>query len=348
MRKFLLISFLLIVLLAGYFAYNFFRPAVYKGDTDGQYLYIRTGDDMASLRKNLDDQHYIHGGGFNLVSNILGFKKPRPGRYKITNGMSIFRLVRMLRNGAQSPVRMVIIRERTRETFAGKFGKGKKFDTEFDSLQMIRFLNNPDSLLKYDLDTNTVMAVIMPLTYETNWNSSPSRVFKQFHTAYKTFWNKDRMRKCTEIGYDPIQVTTIASIVDEETNLKEDKYKIASTYLNRLRIGMKLQADPTVKYALKDFGLRRILHKHLEVNSPYNTYLNSGLPPGPICTPSPESIDAVLDAPATDYLYFVASDRFDGSSVFSSNLDDHQKLARQYQKALDVRFDSINKARSIK
>lgn len=348
MRRFFLFSLILVLLIAATLGYYFLRPAVYKGDSDGQYLYIPTGSHMAGLKANLNTQHYIKGGGFELVSQILGFSKPRPGRYKISNGMNLFRFVRMLKNGSQSPVKMVIIKERTKELFAGRFGKGKRYDAEFDSLQMIQFLNNPDSLRKYDLDSNTVMAAIIPLTYETKWNSSPSRVFKQFYTAYKVFWNNDRLNKCREIGYDPLQVTTIASIVDEESNLKEDKYKIASTYLNRLRVGMRLQADPTVKFALKDFGLRRILHKHLEVNSPYNTYQNTGIPPGPICTPSAESIDAVLNAPVTDYLYFVASDRFDGSSVFTSNLEDHQKFARLYQKALDHRFDSISKARTIK
>ncbi len=348
MKKFFLFSFLILLFAAGFFAYSFFRPAVHKGDIDGQYLYIHTGEDMAGLNQDLYDQHYIHGGGFELVSRILRFKKPRPGRYKITDGMSLFQFVRMLKNGRQTPVRIVIIKERTKEIFAGRFGKGKKYDVEFDSLQMIQFLNNPDSLKKYDLDTNTVMAAIIPLTYETNWNSNPSRLFKQFHTAYKNFWNKDRMNKCEEIGYDPLQVTTIASIVDEETNLKEDKYKIASTYLNRLKIGMKLQADPTVKFALKDFSIRRVLQKYLEVNSPYNTYQHTGIPPGAICTPSAESIDAVLNAPVTDYIYFVASDQFDGSSIFTSNLNDHQKYARLYQKALTNRLDSISKARALK
>lgn len=348
MRKPILFAFLILLAIAAFFGYYFFQPAVHKGTIDGQYLYIQNGEDMNTLKARLHEQAYINGKGFDLVSGVMGFKRPRPGRYKITDGMSLFRLVRMLKSGRQSAVKMVIIKERTKELFAGRFGKGRKYDTEFDSLQMIHFLNNPDSLKNYDLDTNTVMGVVIPLTYEINWNTQPSKVFKQLYTAYTLFWNQERLRKCKELGFEPMQVTTIASIVEEETNLKEDKYKIASTYLNRLRIGMPLQADPTIKFALKDFGLRRILHKHLEVNSPYNSYRNKGLPPGPICTPSSESIDAVLDAPVTDYLYFVASDRFDGSSVFTSNLKDHQKFVRLYQKALDQRFDSIRKAKTGK
>jgi UPF0755 protein len=140
----------------------------------------------------------------------------------------------------------------------------------------------------------------------------------------------------------------MASIVEEETNKKEDKYKIASVYLNRIRLGMPLQADPTVKFATKDFGLKRILRTHLQIVSPYNTYLNKGLPPGPICTPSPETIDAVLNAPKTNYIYFVASSRFDGSSEFTTNYTDHLKVAREYQQELTRRMDSSKKANANK
>jgi UPF0755 protein len=145
-----------------------------------------------------------------------------------------------------------------------------------------------------------------------------------------------------------MQVITLASIVDEETLKKSDKGNIASTYLNRLRIGMPLQADPTVKFAMKDFALKRILSIHLKTVSPYNTYINKGLPPGPICTPVPETIDAVLDAPKTEYLFFVASHKFDGSSVFTTNLGDHVKYARLYQQELTRRMDSSRKANQSK
>jgi len=139
------------------------------------------------------------------------------------------------------------------------------------------------------------------------------------------------------------QVFTLASIIDEETNNEIDRPKIASVYINRLAKNMPLQADPTVKFGLKDFGLKRILYGHTQTPSPYNTYLNTGLPPGPICTPQAETIDAVLNAPKTDYLYFVANSTFDGTHVFTSDYDDHMKYARLYQAALTKLLDSANK-----
>ena len=138
------------------------------------------------------------------------------------------------------------------------------------------------------------------------------------------------------MGLSPSQVYILASIIEEESNKKDDKAKIASVYLNRIEKGMPLQADPTVKFALKDFELRRILRGHTQTVSPFNTYINKGLPPGPICTPSLESIESVLDAPKTEYLYFVANSNFDGTHVFTTNYDDHMKYAKLYQQELTI------------
>jgi UPF0755 protein len=240
---------------------------------------------------------------------------------------------------------VVVNKERTKELFSGKIGIGKRYDFQFDSIAMITYLNNNDSLKKFGVDTNTVTAIILPNTYEHKWNSSPEKLLQQFYTTYKKFWTDERIKKAEAIKLTPLQVITMASIVEEETNKKEDKFKIASTYLNRIKTGMKLQADPTVKFATKDFGLKRILKSHLAINSPYNTYQNTGLPPGPICTPQPETIDAVLNAPTSDYLYFVASHKFDGSSVFTSNYSDHLKYAKLYQDELTRRMDSAKKAK---
>jgi UPF0755 protein len=235
----------------------------------------------------------------------------------------------------------VITKLRTKESLASKVGN----QFECDSVQMISFLNNPDSLRPFGLDTNTVMAAAMPYTYPINWNTTPGKIFRQFYTAWESFWNEERKQKADSLRLSPVEVVTLASIVEEETLKKQDKYNIASVYLNRLKQGMPLQADPTVKFAMKNFGLKRILGVHLRTESPYNTYQNAGLPPGPICTPSIETIDAVLNAPQTDYLYFVASSSFDGTSVFTTNLTDHSKYARQYQQALTKRVDSLKKVK---
>jgi UPF0755 protein len=334
----------LLTITAGIFTFTLLKPAV--KNKQSAFFYIRDGEDITTVKKNLIKQQFITGKGFDLSVKLLRFRKVKPGRYFLQDGMSIYKMARLLRSGVQTPVKITVIKERTKEIFAGKFGK--KYDVNFDSLQMISFMSNNDTLRKYGADSNTVMAIILPYTYEVNWNSSPEKVFSQFYTAFKKFWNGDRKTKADSLNLSPFEVITIASIVEEETLKKADKGKIASTYLNRLRIGMKLQADPTVKFALKDFTIKRVTGTHLKKDSPYNTYMYAGLPPGPICTPSIESIDAVLTAPRTDYLYFVASSKFDGSSIFTTNFDDHLKYARLYQQELTRRMDSARKANEKK
>jgi UPF0755 protein len=196
-------------------------------------------------------------------------------------------------------------------------------------------LNNRDSLKIYGLDTNTVMTAIIPNTYSILWNTSAKNIFKKLYDEQEKFWNDERRRKATGLNLSPAQAYTLASIIEEETNMQEDKGKIASVYLNRLETGMKLGADPTVKFAMKDFGLKRIYFKHLQFQSPYNTYQHPGLPPGPICTPSSKTIDAVLNAPTTAYLYFVAKPDLNGYSNFAATYEEHMRFAKQYQQALD-------------
>lgn len=345
-KKVILAISAIILIVGGYAAFQLFKPAV--SNKENRYFYIQTGEDLATVKKNLASEKFISGKNFGIVCKLLRFKTVKPGRYRLSDGMSLFKLVRMLRGGAQSEVKVVIIKERTPEQFAGKFGRGKKFDSETDSLAMIRFLKDNEQLRPFGVDSNTVLSVVMPYTYAIKWNSAPEKIFRQFYTAYEKFWNAERKVKADSLHLSPLLVITLASIVEEETNKKEDKYNIASTYLNRVRIGMKLQADPTVKFALKNFALKRVTGVHLKTDSPYNTYMYAGIPPGPICTPGTESIEAVLNAPKTDYLFFVASHKFDGSSVFTTNLNDHIKYARLYQQELTRRMDSSAKAKQAK
>jgi UPF0755 protein len=331
-KKIILITIALILLIAGFFAWQLFGPAVSVKKEN--YLYIRTGSSYEEVQQELIKNDFIGGTTWlNLATKIVGYKKIKPGRYKLTNGMSMTSLVRLLKNGQQTPVTFVVTKIRTKEGLADKIGSA----FECDSLQMISFLNNRDSLVAYDLDSNTAMAVVMPLTYDIKWNTTPGKLFQQFYTAYKTFWTPERKVKAEKLGLTPTSVSALASIIDEETNKAVDRPKIASVYLNRINKGMPLQADPTLKFALKNFGLKRLLNEHKEVVSPFNTYMNKGLPPGPICTPQMETIDAVLDAPKTDYLYFVANSDFSGMHIFTSNYEDHMKYARLYQQELNKR-----------
>lgn len=321
-----------LVMLAFFFAWKFLGPAV--NTSQEQYLYIRTGSTFNDVKKELTEKKILRSSTwFSLASKIIGYKTIKPGRYKLNNSFSVTSLVRLLRNGQQTPVNFVITKIRTKETLASRIGSS----FECDSMQMISFLNNPDSLLPYGLDTNTVMAAALPLTYEIKWNTTPSRVFEHFYAAYKTFWNAERKQKADSLKLTPVQVSTLASIIDEETNQAVDRPNVASVYLNRIQKGMPLQADPTLKFALRSFALKRILNIHKEVVSPYNTYANKGLPPGPICTPQLETMDAVLNSPKTDYLYFVANSDFSGTHIFTTKYDDHMKYARLYQAELNKR-----------
>lgn len=330
MKKFILSLLLILLLAGGFFAWKFFGPSVKDGRND--YLYIKTGATMNDVRNELRDSGFLNTTTFfDLAARFIGYKQVKPGKYKMKKGMSIVNLIRMLNNGRQTPVNFVITKLRTRENLAYRIGRA--FET--DSAAMAAFLGNNDSLAAFGLDSNTVMAAAMPYTYTLKWNSRPGNIFREFHKAYSIFWNEERKARADSLGLTPTEVSTLASIIEEETNAPSDKPNIASVYLNRVAAGMPLQADPTLKFAIRDFSLKRILNIHKETVSAYNTYINKGLPPGPICTPSVESIEAVLDAPKTNYYYFVANSNFDGTHIFTTNYNEHLKFARLYQKELN-------------
>lgn len=335
-KKIFLYTAAAILFIVAFLAYKIFGPSVKA--TGNKYLFIKTGSGMSDLKKELVDKKFISTTiWFNQVSKLLKYKNVKPGRYKIPDGTSVFKLVRMLRSGSQTPVNLVITKLRTKEDLARRAGN----IFESDSLQLIQFLNNNDSLKQFGVDTTTVMALALPLTYSINWNSTAKKILQNLHTAWKEFWTAERKQKATDKGLTPLQVSILASIIDEETNKATDRPNIASVYLNRIKKGMPLQADPTVKFGMRDFGLKRILNVHLQTASPYNTYINTGLPPGPICTPQTETLDAVLNAPETEYLYFVANSKFDGTHIFTTNYTDHLKYAKIYQTALTIYLDSL-------
>ena len=331
MKRTVLIVFLILLLGALYSAWKVFGPTV--SAPENKYFYIRTGSNYADVKRSLTDQKILSGTFFfDLVAKRVKYNQNiKAGRYEIRNGSSIVNLIRMLKAGRQSPVRLVINKIRTKEDFAGKVAQ--QFET--DSTTVINFITNNDSLVKYKLDTNTVMTAIIPNSYLFWWNVSFTNMFKRLEDQKEKFWDGKRAQKAAALGLSPAQVYTMASIVEEETVKQEDKGLIASVYINRMKKGMKLEADPTVKYAMRNFGLKRILHGHLEYPSLYNTYQHTGLPPGPICTPSINTIDAVLDAPQTNYIFFVAKPDFNGYSNFAATYQEHLVFAKAYQRALD-------------
>lgn len=332
MKKIIRIFLLATLLAAGYFGWKFFGPAT-SFEGKNYYLLIKTGSTYQDVVSALEKDNVISSPGiFGIIANRFDYpQKVKAGRYDIKSGMNLINIVRMLKNGQQNPVNLVITKIRTKEDLAGMIGR--KF--ECDSASFIAYLNNADSLKQYHLDSNTVMTSVFPNTYTYFWNTTPSKIFAKLRGGYETFWTADRISEAKEHGLNPQTAYTLASIVEEETVKKDDKGKIASVYLNRIAKGMRLSADPTVKFALRDFGLKRIYDKHLAIESPYNTYKVFGLPPGPICTPSAQTIDSVIASPKTNYLYFVAKASLDGYSNFAETYPEHMKFAKEYQQALD-------------
>ncbi len=233
----------------------------------------------------------------------------------------------------EETLKVVINKERTIATLIERLAK----QTGKPQKDFADFLNNADSLKTIGKNAETLMSSIIPNTFEVykKWNAG--KIIKKITDYEKAFWTETRAAQAQKLNLTTHQVVTLASIVEEETNNKDDKGKVASVYLNRLTKGMKLEADPTIKYALNNFALKRIINKDKEAskNSPYNTYFAKGLPPGPICTPAPSSIDAVLTAPSTDYIFFVAQPNNSGLSNFTNNLAQHNENAKAYQKYLD-------------
>lgn len=300
-----------------------------------QYLYIPTGSNYDTVKAILErEEMLVTYTSFDIVARMAGYPdKVKPGKYKIPTGMSNYRLVRMLRSGSQEPVKLVINKLRTKQDFANFVAAN--LEVKADSI--LYLLNDTAFTKAHNVDTNTAMCLIIPDTYEFYWNTTATKVLRKIAANYKKFWNDNRVQKANSKNLSPNEVITMAAIVEEETNMEGDKGNIASVYINRLKIGMPLQADPTVKFAIGDFSIKRITGNHITIVSPYNTYKNTGLPPGPICTPSKKTIDAVLNAPDTKFIYFCAREDFSGYSNFAATLSEHLKNARAYQQALDAR-----------
>jgi len=257
----------------------------------------------------------------------------KSGRYLVDRPMSYNELINTLKSGRQTPVKVTFSNVRTLYELAGKLS----MQIDPDSAEIINFLSDQANYSEDGFNAQTIISVFIPDTYELYWNTGPKRLYSRMLQEYNKFWNNSRIEKSREIGLTRTEVSTLASIIDFEAMKSEEKPRIAGVYLNRLRRGIPLQADPTIKFALNDFTLNRILYDYLKVDSPYNTYKYKGLPPGPIGCPTIESIDAVLNADKNDYLYFAARADFSGYHNFSRTLAEHNRNAAQYQRELNRR-----------
>jgi UPF0755 protein len=270
---------------------------------------------------------------FLLLAKVLKVEdKIKAGKFLVKRKTSVLDLIRMLRNNRQATVKLVLNKVRTK----GEFAKLIATAFEKDSTAVMAFLSSNDSLKGFDTDTTQLFTLLIPNTYEFYWSSSIAQILGKLQKEQIHFWSQNnRIQKAATKGLTENQIYTLASIVEEETNYDSDKSLIASVYQNRLKKQMPLQACPTIKYAMQDFTITRIYEKYLSNASPYNTYRVKGLPPGPICTPAAKTIDLVLEAPKTDYIYFVAKADFSGYHHFSNNYAEHDRYAKEYQKKLD-------------
>jgi UPF0755 protein len=321
------------LVLTGVFYYlRYFGPNV----TDKQeYLYIHTGATYDDVYKTIRDEHMVKDTTtFNWAAeNMKYMNRVKPGRYHLKSGMSNRKLINMLASGTQEPITLSFHNLRLKEEFAGLVSK----KIEADSTSIIRLLDSSKFVEQYGFTTDNVYAVFIPNTYQLYWNTSPEKLFKRMYANYDKFWTPERKQRAVEINLSPVQVSVLASIVDAEALHDDEMPTIAGLYLNRLKKGMKLESDPTVIFAKNDFTIKRVLNKYLSFNSPYNTYLHTGLPPGPIMMPSVNAINAVLDYKKTDYIYMCAKADFSGYHAFATNIADHLVNAHQFQQALNER-----------
>ena len=291
-----------------------------------------------SVYKNVVDQLYEErvindAVSFGFVAKILGYQDVvKPGLYTIEPKMNNLQLVRMLRSGQQTPVRVTFNTVRTQEDLAEKISANLEVSKE----QFLELLQDSVYIRKFGFEEETIMSLFIPNTYEFWWNTSAEELFERMHKEYQSFWTEERSQKAQDLGLSKEEVSTLASIVQAESQKSDERPKIAGVYLNRLRIGMPLQADPTLVFAAGDFTIKRLTAKQMAIDSPYNTYKYAGLPPGPINLPDINSLDAVLNFEKHNYLYFCAKEDFSGYHSFAVGYEEHLSNARRYQRALNA------------
>ena len=315
--------------------YHFAITNFVSHDHESHGYHVHEGMSSDSLlAEMLGDYEMLSELSWCMHCQYKKFNKPKPGYYRFADKIANRDLIRRLQLGEETPIRLSFTHAiRTREQLAGYMGR----KLQLDSIEVIQRLNDSEYLAHLGLTPETAVCLFIPNTYEVYWTMSADQLFTRMYKEYNRFWNEDRLAKAARLGLTPVEVATMASIIASETNKSEEYPTIASIYINRLNKGIALQACPTVIFATGDFSLRRVLKRHLAIDSPYNTYKYRGLPPGPIRLARPDVIDAVLNSPKTNYLYMCANPDFSGTHIFSSSYAQHAAVARQYQRALNQR-----------
>lgn len=341
MKKILKLSIFAVLcggLIAGYILYRkIYKPVIIAPASEIDF-FIKSGWDEDDVLKQLESQGFVKEK--NALDWIIKKKNYTgrnvvPGKYVLYEGMTAPELIDHLRAGrGEEDVKVIFNASRTLEDLAGQVASS----IEADSVQLIELFNDDEQAEKYGFDKASFKSMFLPDTYFFDWDTDANEFLERMASEYRSFWNENRLSKARNIELSQSEVTTLSSIVQAEQQIiPSERPRIAGLYLNRLRIGMRLQSDPTVIYALGNFSKRRVLKKDLSVDSPYNTYKYKGLPPGPINIPSKQSIDAVLNAEKHNYIYMCAKADFSGYHAFAKDLRTHNANARAFQTALNDR-----------
>jgi UPF0755 protein len=324
---------ILIGLTGGYLLYQvIFSPNVWVQKQETA-VYIPSGANYQTVLDTLYNKGIIiHRKNFEWLARHKQYPELiKPGRYLIRDGMNNNELINLLRSGAQSPVMVTFNNVRTPQQLAGKIAR----QIEADSLELVGLMEDTAYIAQMGFNSYTLPALFIPNSYEFYWTTDANAFMSRMFQEYNRFWNESRKAKAAAIQLSPIEISTLAAIVERETIMNDEKSTIAGVYINRLKSGWRLQADPTLVYATGDFKIRRVLDVHKLIDSPYNTYKYDGLPPGPITIPSPESIDAVLNYDNHRYYFFCAKDDLSGYHAFAATSREHERNARNYRQALD-------------
>jgi UPF0755 protein len=333
--KFIIIFFAIAFIIAGLRGYQLYMYVFNENVKTEKAFIIPEGATFDQVLDTLQTNDILlNYKAFRWVSKKKSYSDLiKPGRYLFKKGMNTNQIVNKLRAGEQEPLDVTFNNARFKEDLAGKVSRY----IQADSLSILQLFSDKKKIEEYGFTPETFKAMFIPNTYEFYWTTSADEFADRMKREYERFWNETRMQKAKIIGLTPVEVTILASIVQEETVKPDELKRVAGLYVNRLKRGILLQADPTVKFAVGDFSMRRILNGHLETDSPYNTYKYSGLPPGPINFPEVSAIEAVLNHEKHDYLYMVAREDFSGYHHFSKTLTEHNRHAARYRAALNER-----------
>jgi UPF0755 protein len=328
LKNFKVIITLAILLAVGIYLYigkAIFDPNT-KVNEDDPFVEIPTGSKLDDVVKIMMDKGVlINEQSFRRIASIMnyGINPVKAGRYKIKNEMSNKSLVAKLRSGDQDPSKVVINNIRLLSDLAGKASRY----FEADSMAFLSYITDTITFAKYGYNRDNFMTMFIPNTYEMFWTTGPEKFVTRMKKEYDNYWTAERLAKIKNWNINPTQAYIIASIVEKESNYDPERPTIAGVYLNRFLAGEKLQADPTVVFSTGDFSIQRVLYSHLTIDSPYNTYRNVGLPPGPICMPSVASLDAVVNAEKHKYMFFCAKADNSGKHAFAETYAEHTRNA---------------------